>query len=182
MIYLTSDWHFCHNQPFLYEPRGFTNVYEMNEAIIKKHNSIVQPEDDVYCLGDCMLNNNELGIKCIKQLKGNIHIIRGNHDTDTRIELYKQCYNIVEICDIKIIKYSKSKRFYLSHYPTLTSNFDDNRRPPLINLCGHSHTKNKFIDADKGSIYHVELDAQDLLPVSIEQIIQDIKEFKNVQN
>ena len=30
-IYLTSDWHFCHDQSFLYEPRGFKNVDEMNE-------------------------------------------------------------------------------------------------------------------------------------------------------
>ena len=25
-IYLTSDWHFCHGQPFIYEPRGFKNI------------------------------------------------------------------------------------------------------------------------------------------------------------
>ena len=34
-IYLTSDWHFCHNQPFLYEPRGFKNIEEMNDIISK---------------------------------------------------------------------------------------------------------------------------------------------------
>ena len=35
-IWLTSDLHFCHNRDFIYEPRGFASVHEMNEAIIKK--------------------------------------------------------------------------------------------------------------------------------------------------
>jgi calcineurin-like phosphoesterase family protein len=74
-IWLTSDWHFCHSQPFIYEPRGFKNQYEMNQTIIKNYNSVVQPNDDVYCVGDCILNDNEEGIKCIKQLKGKIHIV-----------------------------------------------------------------------------------------------------------
>lgn len=177
MIWLTSDWHFCHNKPFLYEPRGFSNVYDMNEVIVKNHNSLVQLEDDVYCLGDCMLNDDDLGLKYIQQLKGKIHIIRGNHDTDNRIKKYKTCYNVVEICDIKILKYSKTKKFYLSHYPTLTANFDDYKRIPLVNLCGHSHTKDKFCDMDKGIIYHVELDAHNCYPVSIEQIIKDMEGF-----
>lgn len=177
MIWFTSDWHFCHNKPFLYEPRGYKNVYDMNEAIITGHNCLVDKDDDVYCLGDCMLNNDELGLKCIKRLKGKIHIICGNHDTNNRIEKYKNCYNIVEVCDIKILKYSKTKRFYLSHYPTLTGNYDD-KQYPLINLCGHRHTKDKFIDIGIGSIYHVEVDAHNLLPVSIEQVVKDIEIFK----
>ena len=57
-IWITSDWHFCHSQPFLYEPRGFKNQYEMNAAIIERHNAIVQADDEVYALGDCILNDN----------------------------------------------------------------------------------------------------------------------------
>ena len=34
MIYLTSDLHLNHNRGFIYEPRGFHSVEEMNEAII----------------------------------------------------------------------------------------------------------------------------------------------------
>lgn len=176
-IYFCSDWHFCHSQPFIYEPRGFKNVYEMNEAIIERHNNIVGPYDDVYCLGDCILNDNEYGIKCLKSLKGNIHIIRGNHDTDARIELYKDCYNVVEVCDAKWLKVGK-QNFFLSHYPCLTDNHDDdkplNRR--VISLCGHTHTPDKWHDWDKGLIYHVDMDAHGCQPISAEQIIKEIKE------
>ena len=59
MIYFTSDWHFFHNKFFIYEPRGFSSVEEMNEAIIKNHNKVVKEEDTIYCLGDCMLNDNQ---------------------------------------------------------------------------------------------------------------------------
>ena len=177
-IFLTSDWHFNHNKPFLYEPRGFSSIYEMNNAIITNHNALVAPDDDVYCLGDCMLGDNELGLRCIKELKGNIHIILGNHDTNTRIELYNNCYNIVEITYATVLKYN-GYRFYLSHYPALTANADDDGKPlnkKTISLCGHTHTQDKWCDWDKGLIYHVELDAHECKPVLLDNIITDLNE------
>lgn len=177
MIWITSDWHFCHNKPFLYEPRGFKNQYEMNEILISNYNKVVGQDDDVYCLGDCMLSDTELGLKCLKNLKGKIHIIRGNHDTDNRLKVYTSCYNVVEICDAKFLKIGKQS-FFLSHYPALTANYDDGKalKTKTISLCGHTHTSDKFIDLDKGLIYHTEVDAHDNYPVSIEQIIADLKE------
>lgn len=177
MVYFTSDLHFSHNKEFLYGPRGFNSEGEMNEAIIKNWNSIVAPEDDVYVLGDLMLSNNDKGLRCIKNLKGKLHIIRGNHDSDNRMELYRNCWNVVEISEGKFFRYGKY-HFYLSHYPCLTSNLDTDKplHARMINLCGHTHTQDKFADFDKGLIYHVELDAHNCYPVSIEQIIVDMKE------
>lgn len=176
MIYFTSDTHFSHDKDFLWGPRGFNNQWEMNAQIIENWNTLIQPEDDVYILGDIMLCDNEEGLRCLKRLKGNIHIIRGNHDTDARIALYKECPNVVEVVDAKWLKIGK-QNFFLSHYPCLTDNHDDdkplNRR--IINLCGHTHCQDRWLDWDKGLIYHVEMDAHECKPVSIEQIIEDIK-------
>jgi len=178
MIYLTSDLHLCHNRPFLYEPRGYSSIYQMNEDIVSNWNSIVNTTDEVYVLGDLMLNDNDAGIKFLKQLKGDIHIIRGNHDTDPRIELYNQCYNVVEVCNSTYLK-CDGFHFYLSHYPTLTSTFDIEKRlySRLINLCGHTHTSDPFLDWDRynAPIYHCELDAHHNAPVSIDQIIFEIR-------
>ena len=176
-IWFTSDWHFYHDREFIYKPRGFNNVYEMNEAIISHYNEVVNPEDDVYVLGDLTLNNNDAGIAAIKQLKGQLHIIRGNHDTDVRMERYNQCYNVVEITEGQFFKWN-GYHFYLSHYPCLTDNYDNDKplKTKMINLCGHKHTQNPFEDFNKGLIYHVEVDAHDCYPVSIEKIITDIKE------
>lgn len=75
MIYLTSDLHFGHNKDFLYKPRGFDSIQQHDEQIIKNWNEIITDEDEIYILGDLMLNDNEYGLKCLKQLKGKIHVI-----------------------------------------------------------------------------------------------------------
>ena len=176
-IWVTSDWHFCHQKSFLWEPRGFKNEYEMNKEIIKRYNELVQPDDEVYCLGDLMLNDNDEGLRCIKHLKGRIHIIRGNHDSESRLQLYTSCWNIVEIIEGKFLNYN-GYHFYLSHYPCLCSNWDYDKplKARTISLCGHTHTKDKFVDMDKGTIYHCEVDAHNCYPVEINQIIKDIEE------
>jgi calcineurin-like phosphoesterase family protein len=61
----------------------------MNDEIVRRWNEVVAPDDDVYHLGDVMLNDNDLGLKLLKSLKGNIHIVLGNHDTEKRIKLYE---------------------------------------------------------------------------------------------
>lgn len=178
-IYITSDLHFCHAQPFLYEPRGFENVDQMNAAIIKRWNSLVEPCDEVYVLGDLMLNNTEEGLEYFKLLNGSKHIIIGNHDTDKRIELYKELPNtIVEGFAARIKYYGYN--FYLTHYPTLVSNFDceEPLKKQLINLCGHSHTQHWDADIDKGLIFHCELDTNDCYPWNIEDIIYKLRDYK----
>lgn len=177
-IYLTSDLHFCHKKDFLYKPRGFTSVGEMNYAIVSIWNNTVKDDDDIYVLGDLMLNDDEEGMFLLKNLRGRLHIIRGNHDSDRRIELYKQCLHIVEVENSIYLHYN-GYHFYLSHYPTLTSNFDFDKplKARLINLCGHSHIQNAFEDWDKynAPIYHCELDAHNCAPIALDQIIQDIQ-------
>ena len=176
-IFISSDLHFCHNQPFLYEPRGFNSVYEMNEAIISSWNSKVNWDDDVYILGDIMLNDNAEGLKCLRRLAGRLHIILGNHDTDARIDEYVKLNNVEEITMAARLRY-KGYNFYLSHYPSLTGNYDEEKplKARTINLCGHRHTKNRFEDADKGLIYHVEQDAHNCYPVLLDDVIQEIKD------
>ncbi len=175
-IFMSSDPHFCHAREFLWRPRGFDSVYEMNNAIIHNWNNIVNPDDDIYCLGDMMLNDDIEGLYCIKQLKGNIHIIRGNHDGDNRMKLYNHCWNVVEICEGKFLQYGKY-HFYLSHYPCITSNFDDDKplSAKMISLCGHSHTQDPFADWDKGLIFHCEMDTNNCTPWSLDDIIERIK-------
>lgn len=176
MVWFTSDLHLGHNKSFLYEPRGFKNIQEHDNAIIENWNKIIRPNDKVYVLGDLMLNDNEAGIEKIKQLKGQIYVVRGNHDSEIRINLYNNCNNIIKVTEGQFLRYGKY-HFYLSHYPTLCSNFDNEKplKARMISMCGHSHSQDAFADWDKGLIYHVELDAHNNFPVSIDSIIKDIK-------
>lgn len=177
MIYITSDLHFCHDKEFLFKTRGFNNIEDHNKIIVSNWNSKVKDEDEVYVLGDLMLKDNDTGIALVRQLKGKIHIILGNHDTSVRIELYKTLPNVVEIVYATQIKYKKLN-FYLSHYPTLTGSGNlekDLAKEWLINLHGHTHQSTNFYEDNYPFKYCVGLDSHNNQVVSLDQIIEDIK-------
>lgn len=176
MIYLSSDTHFNHDRSFIYEPRGFSSVQENDEIIIERFNSIVRPDDDLYLLGDQMLGNNDHGLVCLRRINCKLHILWGNHDTDIRKELYTYLPNLVEVLGYAgMLKYRKW-RFYLSHYPTITDNLNDFSKPweQVKNLYGHTHQKTNFY-RDNPLMYHVGVDSHNCYPVSIDEIIEDIK-------
>lgn len=162
-----------HDRAFIYEPRGFKNIYDMNEAIVKRWNEIIFPDDDVYCLGDIMLNDNETGLKLLKQLKGNIHIVLGNHDTDVRKALYETCWNVVEVELALRLKYN-GYHFFLTHYPCFTGNLDkESLKKCTCNLYGHTHQHTNFYQ-DIPFMYHVGVDSHNCTPVNIDEIITDM--------
>lgn len=175
-IWFTSDTHFCHDRGFLYEPRGFTSVEDMNEAIVQRWNSVVAPEDTVYHLGDGMLNDTERGMEFLKQLNGKIIMIRGNHDTNPRVKAYADAPNVIESGKYADVVTYKKIRFYISHYPTMTSNLEKGAslREHTINLYGHTHQMDNFYQ-DIPFMYHVGMDSHNCYPVDIDTIIEDIK-------
>ena len=181
MIYLTSDLHFFHDRGFIYEPRGFKSVREMNDAIIENYNKVVKPDDDVYILGDLLLggpDSLDKGLKLIGELNGKLHLVRGNHDTITRWVAYSTLQNVVEQQNAIYLKYM-GYHFFMTHYPTITSNndYDKPLKARTLNLCGHTHTQDQWLDKDKGYIYHCELDAHNNTPVSMDYIIKEFKKM-----
>lgn len=178
-IWVTSDLHLCHDREFIWGPRGFNSVEEMNRAIVDNWNRVVNPADIVFVLGDLMLMDDEKGMNYLRQLKGNILPIRGNHDSDNRWQEYMKSYNVISRDDndcVIILKYDKLT-FYLSHYPTICDNFNEGKplSRKVINLCGHRHVTDPWADWDKGLIYHVEVDAHNCTPVALDDIIAEIK-------
>lgn len=175
-FFVTSDLHFGHDKEFLFRPRGFENIEDMNRAIIENWNNTVGKKDNIYVLGDLMLGDNEKGIECVNSLNGKLHIILGNHDTDVRIKLYgEKCKNVVSISYAERVRYKKY-HFYLSHYPTLTANLEsESLHQCIINLYGHTHQKTNFYN-EIPFMYHVGLDSHNCNPVLIDDIIKDIKE------
>lgn len=173
-IWITSDWHFNHQREFIYVPRGFSSVEEMNEAIIARHNKLVQPDDDVYVLGDLMLGDTDKGIECVRRMNGMLHIVRGNHDTDSRWGRYFTSFpNLIEIKNAIYLKYKKH-HFYLSHYPTLTGNLEKESLTQMtLNLFGHTHQKTNFYE-DRPYMLHVGVDSHNCYPVLLDDIIEEM--------
>jgi len=179
MIWLTSDLHLFHNQEFVYKSRGFDTVEAMNAAIEANWNEMVQDDDIVYILGDLMVGgksaSNEAGMQIVRRLKGEKHIVLGNHDTDARVALYRNEPSIKDVQYATLFRYG-GYRFYLSHYPSITTNLQhETLKQGTINLFGHTHSKDRFYN-DTPFMYNVALDAHDNRPVSIEQVLAEVKE------
>ena len=175
-IFFTSDLHLCHDREFVFKPRGFENVEDMNKAIIERWNNVVGDDDLVYVLGDLVLGGSTgtiKGAEMLKQLKGKIRIILGNHDSVKRQELYSAMDNVESILWADFIKYD-GYHFYLSHFPTMTGNLEkESIKQVTINLFGHTHSKELFYE-DIPYMYNVAVDAHDCTPVEIHDIIKDI--------
>ena len=150
MVYYTSDLHLFHKNVTM-EGSNFNNgpfktLDEMHEIILNNWNSVVHNNDDVYLLGDIVWKENDDAIALVSQLRGRLHVVRGNHCQfkDSRyIRLF------CEICDYKEVSDNIKGRNYnvvLSHYPIMfwkkmrRFNNDGNvNKHFFIHLYGHLH-------------------------------------------
>jgi calcineurin-like phosphoesterase family protein len=86
--WIISDTHFNHNKDFILQPRNFSTVEEMNEKIIERWNSVVQPNDTIYHLGDMTMGDIDTAVPLIARLNGKINLAIGNHDTNARLKTF----------------------------------------------------------------------------------------------
>ena len=177
MIYFTSDWHFNHDKDFIWKKRGYNSVEEMNEDLINKICSTLDEGDELWVLGDLVMGDINNAAAVLSRIPYSVHFLVGNHDTLRRIHLYDSLGWVNHERAIQVT--DGNWDFYLSHYPTVTMNYDDvKKHHPLINLHGHTHYQNKFYN-DNPYMYNVGVDSQDGYPVSIDKIKADIKEKLN---
>jgi calcineurin-like phosphoesterase family protein len=84
VYFITSDIHFGHKNimSFCPESRAFGegDVTKMDEEIIRRWNSVVQPGDTTFILGDVAFCNAEKAVSHIRRLNGYKVLIKGNHD------------------------------------------------------------------------------------------------------
>lgn len=178
MIYFTSDWHIGHNQKFIWESRGFSSIEEHDEAILLRCNEIVKPDDELWILGDLVMGTDEsewdkvfCNLNC-----SNIHYIEGNHESDKKMDRYDYIYKLHYEGLAQIIKVSKRRKFYLSHYPTLVDNYINPYDVPMWNISGHTHSSE--VSSSYPCVYNVAVDAHNCYPVSLEQIKNDILKYE----
>ena len=182
MVFFTSDPHFYHDKDFVWQARGFENIDEMNAEIVRRWNERVMPDDDIYVLGDLTLGNIDAGIALIATLNGKLHIMRGNHDTDKKVERYLELPNVIEVKYADVLKYGKAV-FWMGHYPTITANYDDDKpwAKHVVCLFGHTHQEQPFYN-DNPYMFNVGMDAHNCTPISIEEIIETIRNKKQELN
>lgn len=116
MNYFISDLHFSHVNCLAFDNRPFNTIEEHDNYIISSWNDTVGIDDDVYILGDISWASNTKTIEIFKQLNGNKHLIKGNHDGRLlkNAELRRL---FVEITDYKELDIGKGLGVVLCHYP-----------------------------------------------------------------
>ena len=135
-IFFTSDSHFGHANIIKYCNRPFTNVDEMDEALITSFNKVVKPGDTVYHIGDFALvrEPNDVYIKYARRLNGQKFLIYGNHDRWRKNNHFAN-YGFIKIVPYLEIKIGEQK-ITLLHYAMKVWN---GSHRGSWQLHGHSH-------------------------------------------
>lgn len=129
-----ADLHFGHERIIEFDHRPFANMEEMETELIRRWNSVVEPGDTVFILGDFCWRVEDDWLRILKKLKGNKVLIKGNHDL-RRIsdKLRKEFQDVREMKVVMDGKYSLA----LCHYPIMFYPHDHYEN--TIMLCGHVH-------------------------------------------
>lgn len=139
MNYYISDLHIGHANVIKFDNRPFTNVDEMNDAIIANWNSRVESTDTVYILGDYIWAKENEWAQIVERLAGNKVLIRGNHDprqfSSTTRRMFQDITNLKEIKD-------DDKHIVMCHYPIpfFRAGFSDT----AYMLYGHVHRTKEY--------------------------------------
>lgn len=178
MIYFTSDLHLGSRNIIGYEHRPYSSVEEMDAALITNWNQVVQPDDEVYVLGDFSFKRATQTIEYLTCLKGRVHLLRGNHD-----QYYDQfSFRAWERIDPQARHLSldgwyqhlltPEAELILCHFPILYWDGMDDRRS--IHLYGHMHSRPNMQHPHHNT-YNVGVDVNGYRPVSLTQILERIK-------
>lgn len=179
--YVSSDTHYYHKNVIKYCDRPFSNVDEMNEAMIKAHNQVVSPEDTWHFLGDFAFCGASKHAYILGRLNAKKKIIYcGNHDWNWKPEkLLKLGWDEVHLKPVDW-EYSGVK-FKLCHFPYapydhlgIETRYVEHRPPREGHdwlLCEHTHNNWKTMENQ----INVGVDNWDFKPLSMDEIVEITK-------
>lgn len=148
----------------------------MDEALIRNWNSVVNPEDTVYHLGDFAVGGGP-ALDYLRRLNGNIKFIWGNHDN--RMAYVKE-YTLYPM-DIEHIREVKvyGQRIIMCHYAMKVWH---KSHKGSWHLYGHSH--GTLPDDPNSLSLDIGVDCWNYAPVSMQQIRDKMKKktFKPVDH
>ena len=183
-VWFTSDLHVYHKNICKYCNRPYNSVEEMHAALIANWNSVVKEDDVVFLLGDIGFCGMDRLRPLISQLKGNIFLIQGNHDSDNLVKaLYREGYivNYSRLESITIIgdEECPDQELTLCHFPMIDWY---NKEKGAWMIHGHIHGLPQTPSCSEKH-WDVGVDKNGLIPISFEQLkINITKQFVNRNN
>jgi calcineurin-like phosphoesterase family protein len=163
-VVFTSDHHFGDRRARTFYRRPFPSVAEMDKAMIGRWNGAVQPDDEVWHLGDFAVRQSTERVKfLLRALNGRKHLVAGNNDDNVVTEC-DEWHSVQAYAEVTI----DGMRLVLCHYPFRTWR---DMAKGAINLHGHSHGKLKPIPRQ----YDVGVDLWHFRPVKLSDILARTK-------
>lgn len=174
MIFFTSDLHFCRTYKDKYRvgTRRFGSLQEKEAFLISRWNDVVGEADEVYVLGDFCEGDGRAANDVLRKLHGRKYLIIGNNDPylrdpafDPILFVWREHYAELLIDDTKLV---------LFHFPLeVWSGYNKDR----IHLHGHMHRLRAVYEPIRR--YEVGVDAHDGRPVSIDAVMEALKDCHN---
>lgn len=153
MYFFTADEHYGHKKIIQYCNRPFNSIEEMDQEIIKRHNSVVGRSDVVIHAGDfCWANKKTKAMEYIEKLNGNHVFLKGSHDhwiSDSTKYVWRKTIEgqFVMVCHYCMRTWERS------HYNSWM-------------LFGHSHGRLEPI----GKQHDIGVDNNDFYPISFKEL------------
>lgn len=171
-----SDPHWGHTNILQLAHRPFSDIHEMNDALISNYNRIVKPDDHVLWLGDCFFKGGkEWKQETMKRLNGRKSLLLGNHDTGMASML---SLGFELVIDDTIMISMDGVPCRICHYSSVSRVDDErykDRLPPKVKgewlIHGHTHSNIKM----EGNRICVCCDAWDYGPVRMEWVKDLVK-------
>lgn len=117
MIYYISDTHLGDMRVFNKCSRPFTDLNEMEKAIVNNWNKKVGKEDTVYVLGDLAEDSYAHAIDVYAGLNGHKRLLVGNHDLKMLDKIEES--NVFESIDFMTLIEDGGRKVCLCHYPVM---------------------------------------------------------------
>lgn len=161
-VWFTSDTHFGHKNVLIYDNRNFKDIFVHDNTIIDNWNSVVDVDDYVFFLGDFSLANKQYSESILLRLNGIKHFIKGNHDKNPDIKLFKKHGTFLG--EQKTIEITKKHTIIINHFSMQSW---DRKHLGTWHLFGHDHSGNlKPI----GKSMNVATHLNNYYPISFEQV------------
>jgi calcineurin-like phosphoesterase family protein len=149
-VWFTADTHFHHaglilkHHPQRAEIGGFdnTDINSHDKWLMDLWNSTIGKKDTVYIIGDFSFANRDATVRLLHNLKGEKHLILGNHDKSSEklTNMFKTIYQIRNVVFKKSVYPYLEEDFNVNmcHYAQVTWNMKPHG---AVHIHGHSHGK-----------------------------------------
>ncbi len=172
-VFGIGDTHFGHKKmvhgDMTERIRPFLSIEDHDEELVRRWNSVVDPRDLVYHLGDVVINR--WALQACARLNGRKILVMGNHDI-FRMEEYLQYFDQLR----GAVNYSNMLLTHIPVHPSQMTRFDGNI---------HGHLHHRYVTDAAGELdirYEcISTERVNYTPVLLDEVVQRIRRRRGIE-